>query len=165
MSDWIRRGASCALVLLSSASLGACAGPMPDDLGLQQGRLAPCPASPNCVSSEASDEVHSIAPLRLAVEPQQAWTELVSLLEGMPRVRIVTRESGYLHAEFETPLMGYVDDVELLLDPDAQAIAVRSASRVGYGDMGANRARIEQIRDELAGRGVVEPSESPGGES
>jgi uncharacterized protein (DUF1499 family) len=45
--------------------------------------------------------------------------------------------------------MRYRDDVEFLLRTDENEIAVRSASRVGYSDMGLNRDRIEAIRAAL----------------
>ena len=55
-------------------------------------------------------------------------------------------EDGYLYAEFTSRLMRYVDDVEFLEDSTAGVIHVRSASRLGYTDLGANRKRIENIR-------------------
>jgi uncharacterized protein (DUF1499 family) len=128
---------------------------MPDELGPIDGRLRPCPDSPNCVSSFAVDETHRIAPLAILGSPPAAWTGLVALLEEGPRIEIVTDEGHYLHAVFTSLIMRYRDDVEFLLMPEADLIAVRSASRVGYGDMGANRARIEAIRNALAERGFV----------
>ena len=78
------------------------------------------------------------------------------MLEETPRARIVTIRERYVHAEFTTRLMRYVDDVEfLILDGADDEIALRSASRVGYGDMGANRARVERIRSVLSQRGYV----------
>ena len=146
--------------VLVALGLMGCGGRMPDDLGAEQGRLRDCPSSPNCVSSTAlaTDEVHAIAALRVAdrVEIEAAWAALVEELESRPRVELVTREPGYLHAVFTTRLMRYRDDVEFLREDRARQIAVRSASRVGYGDMGANRSRIESLRTALAGRGLVE---------
>lgn len=135
-----------------------CGGRMPRALADGSERLAPCPASPNCVSSEATDEVHAIAPLRIRGDAAAAWTGLAAHLASLPRVEVVTTEPAYLHAVFTTRLMRYRDDVELALDPAAGTIRVRSASRVGYGDMGVNRARIESIRSALAGQGLVEPA-------
>jgi len=104
------------------------------------------------------DETHSIASLQVVGDPARAWAGIVALLETTPRVRIVTAGEHYLHAEFTTALMRYVDDVEFLAEAHGGKIAVRSASRVGYGDMEANRERIEWIRAELASRGYVEAS-------
>ncbi len=145
--------------LLTLIAVFGCAGRAPEDLGVRDGRLAPCPDSPNCVSSAASDDRHAIAPLRLEADADRVWEEIARLLEATPRVRIVSRDERYLHAEFTTRLMRYVDDVELLRQPDGREIAVRSASRVGYGDMGANRKRIEWLRGELAERGLVRSAE------
>lgn len=141
-------------------TLAGCGGRMPDDLGATDGRLRACPSSPNCVSSFETDEVHGIAALRLVASPDGAWSALVAELESRERVEIVVRERDYLHAVFTTALMRYRDDVEFLLRSEAGEIALRSASRVGYGDMNANRDRIESIRAALAEKGVVEGSSS-----
>lgn len=135
-----------------------CGGRMPKALVDGSGRLAPCPDSPNCVSSEATDALHAIAPLRIRGDAEAAWQGLAAHLATLPRVEIVTKEGAYLQAVFTTRLMRYRDDVELALDPAAGTIRVRSASRVGYGDMGVNRARIEAIRSALAASGLVEPA-------
>lgn len=147
--------------------LVACSGTRPTSLGSVDGRLGTCPASPNCVTSnpiEAADDSHSVAALRVSGDPLVAWRELVLLLESTPRVRIVSQESDYLHAEFTSPLMRYVDDVEFMQDREDRAIAVRSASRVGHSDMGANRRRVEWIRESLVRRGVVVPRWTDPGE-
>jgi len=149
--------------LVTALLLMGCAGARPTGLGSTDGRLGTCPVSPNCVTSnpiEASDDQHSIAPLEVRGDPLVAWRELVLLLESTPRVTIVSKEHDYVHAEFTTLLMRYVDDVEFMQDRSAGTIAVRSASRVGRSDLGANRKRVEWVRQELAGRGVVAPTES-----
>ena len=112
----------------------------PADLGVKNGRLAPCKRSPNCVSSQAdpSDREHHIAPLRVSVE------EVRKAVEALPRTRIVLAHSNYLYAEFRSKLLGFVDDVEFFFD--GAVVQVRSASRVGRRDFGVNRARIEKIR-------------------
>jgi uncharacterized protein (DUF1499 family) len=63
---------------------------------------------------------------------------------------LVTEQDGYLHARYETPLMRYIDDVELRLDANHQVIHIRSASRVGQSDLGANRKRVARIRAAFA---------------
>ena len=132
-----------------------CGGRMPEDLGVENGRLRPCPESPNCVSSFATDEQHRIAAFAIEGSLTAAWEALEAELMARERVVIVKSGDDYLHAVFTTKLMRYRDDVEFLLRPEQREIAVRSASRVGYGDMGANRARIESIRAALSERGVV----------
>ena len=125
--------------------LSACAGEPPTDIGIQNGRLVPCPESPNCVSSYASDEEHAIEPI--AAELGQ----IREVLLGLDQANIVNESGDYLYAEFTSRLMGYVDDVEFLYDASSGLTHVRSASRLGYSDLGTNRNRIESIRSALAG--------------
>ena len=123
--------------------LSACAGEPPQNIGIQEGRLASCPASPNCVSSYESDEEHSIEPLAASLE------RIEQVLLTLDRTNIVEVADNYLYAEFTSSLMGYVDDVEFLHDSSSGVTHVRSASRLGYSDLGANRKRIESIREKL----------------
>lgn len=131
--------------------MGLFNGRRPDNLGAVNGRFAPCKASPNSVSSQADpgrDPVHHVDPLQAGGDPSATWGALKQLLAGMPRVKVVADREGYLYAEFSTPLMGFVDDVEFLQAGDI--IHVRSASRLGHSDFGVNRARIETLRSKLA---------------
>ena len=137
-------------------SLFSCAGKRPSDLGVDNGRLAPCPSSPNCVSSAADDKVHGVTAFQLSAEPDQAWSGARQAVLELPRTEIVAEEPGYLHAECRSALMGFVDDLELYLPPGESRIQVRSASRIGYGDMGVNRRRVETLRTNLHERGLVE---------
>jgi uncharacterized protein (DUF1499 family) len=114
--------------------------------GLVEGRLAPCPSSPNCVCSEHPDERAVIAPLAFPGDPVESFRALVAFLEREPRVELVTVRPDYAHAVFRTRLLRFRDDVELRLDPAARVIHVRSASRVGRSDFGVNRKRIESLR-------------------
>ena len=110
--------------------------------GLREGRLAPCPPSPNCVCSEDhADGESAVAPL-----PAAAWPRLAEAVEETGG-RIVTRTDGYIAAEYRSALFGFVDDVEFRRTEDA--IHVRSASRVGHSDMGANAKRVAAIRSRL----------------
>ena len=124
--------------------LAACAGEPPTDIGMRDGRLSPCPDSPNCVSSFESDETHSIAPMAASLD--QVRKVLLSLDEA----NIVNEQDNYLYAEFTSRIMGYVDDVEFLFDPASGVTHVRSASRLGHSDLGANRKRIENIRSAVS---------------
>jgi uncharacterized protein (DUF1499 family) len=123
-----------------------CSGTRPSPIGVTGGRLSACPASPNCVSSQSPDKEHAVEPLRYKGTAEQAKRFLIEALLGMKRVRIVTAEERYLHAEFTSALFRFVDDVEFLLDDRTKTIHVRSASRVGYSDLGVNRKRVEAIR-------------------
>jgi len=125
------------------------AGKRPNNLGVNNGKLAACPNSPNCVSSQSTDAVHQIAPLTFNTSPEQAIANLKSIIQSLPRTTIITETSDYLYAEFKSALMGFVDDVEFYLDRNTNVIQVRSASRLGQSDLGVNRQRIETIRAKL----------------
>ena len=136
-----------ALVVFSGAALLAgCHGARPANLGVRQGRLAPCPASPNCVSSLADDDVHRVAPLPLSGAAAMAIDRLAGIVRSLPRTSVVAATESYLHAEFRSAVFRFVDDVEFLADESAGVIHVRSASRVGTSDLGVNRRRIEALR-------------------
>ena len=119
----------------------------PAGLGVAAGRLAACPASPNCVCSQSSvgDARHTVAPFRIVGDAHAAWERLVNLLAQQPRTQITARTPTYLHAECATRLR-FIDDIEFLLDAAAGLIHVRSASRLGRSDLGHNRRRVEQLR-------------------
>ena len=117
-------------------------------------QLEPCPDSPNCVSSDAADADHQVAPLGFASDPAAAWQALRDVVRTLPRTTVVVDSDQFMHVEFRSALFGFVDDVHLVLRPEDGHIAVRSASRMGYSDLGANRKRVERIRTELAARGV-----------
>jgi uncharacterized protein (DUF1499 family) len=110
-------------------------------------RMAPCPDSPNCVSTYAQDELHSIDPIAYEGSAEDAKARLLTVIEEMPRTEIVEDDGDYLHVEFTSRIFRFVDDVEFLLDSEASVIHFRSASRMGQGDMGANRNRMESIRE------------------
>jgi len=120
-----------------------------------RGRLAPCPASPNCVCSDAGDAGHRVEPFVLAQQAGRAWSALRAAVAALPRTRIVEETADYLHAECRSVLLGFVDDLELELRPAEGNVAVRSASRTGYSDLGVNRRRVEGLRAALRKQGVL----------
>ncbi len=124
-------------------------GTRPTNLGVESGRLKPCPSSPNCVCSADSDQEHGIAPIAWAKSPAEAIAALKQVIQSMERTAIIVESGDYLQAEFTTKLMGYVDDVEFYVKDGV--IQVRSASRLGKSDLGVNRKRIEAIRSALQG--------------
>lgn len=124
-------------------------------LGPVDGHLQRCPATPNCVCSEGEVGEHAIEPLGFTGSGEQAWARLARVVEATPHTRIVTREAKYLRVEFVTPLMRYVDDVEFRLAPTT--IHVRSASRVGRSDLGANRQRVETLRQAFRQQTPAQP--------
>lgn len=113
--------------------------------GHDNGRLLPCPASPNCVSSQVpADDSHYIAPI--ADPDGTGWAALSLRIAAMEGAELIRLEGNYAHFNFQTPLMGFVDDVEFYYTPESAVIHVRSASRVGYSDGNTNRKRVEAIR-------------------
>lgn len=119
-------------------------------------KLAPCPSSPNCVSSQAADEGHFIVPFKITGNVEQAWAALKTALLSQSRT-VITNETGdTLHAEATSLVFRFVDDIDAILDADAKIIHIRSASRVGYGDFGVNRKRMENLRSALQQAHVIE---------
>ena len=112
----------------------------------EQGQLAPCPDSPNCVSTQANDPRHRMEPLPLDEPPESALQRLKQIIESLPRNSIVEQKRNYLRAEFRSAWLGFVDDVEFLVDTVEKCIHFRSASRVGHYDFDVNRKRMEEIR-------------------
>ena len=120
----------------------------PTNLGVKDGRLAPCKRSPNCVSSQAdaADREHYIAPLAF----RGTMSELRAAVAAMERATVIAATGNYLYAEYRSRLLRYVDDVELFYDERAGLVHVRSASRLRRRDFGVNRKRVEALRAILA---------------
>lgn len=159
------------VLLLLAGQAGLLRGTRPPDIGVSNHLLkAPGATSQNVVSSQAAlhphTDYHVIAPLKLqggpaagvpaagslvagspaAGSPAAEFARLQKIVASMPGSRIITNRPDYFHAEFETRLLKFVDDVEFLLDADKGEIQMRSASRIGRKDFGVNRARLEQVR-------------------
>ncbi len=108
--------------------------------------LSPCPSSPNCVSTQAHDQDHGIAPFRYQHNLAEAKAALKALVLSLPRTKLVEEEDAYLHIEVTSLLFRFVDDVEFVFDESSKTVQFRSASRTGYSDLGVNRRRMEEIR-------------------
>jgi uncharacterized protein (DUF1499 family) len=137
-------------VLSGSVLLAGCHGARPATLGAREGRLAPCPSTPNCVSSRAPDDAHRVAPLPFAGPAAEALPRLAGIVRSLPRATVIEATDTYLHAEFRSAIFRFVDDVEFLADETAGVIHVRSAARLGRSDLGVNRRRVEAIRSRWA---------------
>ncbi len=140
-------------VVLVAARLGAFSGRPPTDLGVRDGRLKPPSNTPNSVSSQAGlypdhpqRAYAQVEPYPLRGTPAAAMAGWAARVAARPDARIVEQRDDYLRAEFTTPWMRYVDDLELWADPAAGVVHVRSASRLGHGDLGLNRRRVEALR-------------------
>ena len=125
----------------------------PHNLGLKNNMLLPCPKSPNCVLSQASDAKHKIKPIYYATSLEVAKERLNQVILSMDGTRIITQNEVYWHVEFTTRWLRFIDDVEFYFPESEALIHLRSASRSGYWDLGVNRKRTKEIRsrfEELA---------------
>lgn len=155
---WLLIGVVALLVLgLLAGQLGLLKGTPPSNLGVREGRLKPPAKTPNSVTSQAAlypqhpmRAYAEIAPLELKGDGRATLAKIKAIVESMGGAQVIKSEPDYLYVQFTTRLMKFVDDSEFWFDPAAGVIQVRSASRVGHGDRGVNRARIEAIRARLA---------------
>ena len=119
---------------------------VPDNLGLKNQLLSPCPGTPNCVSSQENNSQHGIQPITFEGSLELVKERLHVVLNSMRGTRIITQDVVYWHVEFTTHLLRFIDDVEFFFDGSQSRIHVRSASRQGYWDLGGNLRRVETIR-------------------
>lgn len=139
-------------VLVSVILLTGCSGTM-TNLGINEGKLQPCPKTPNCINSQSGAEGQKVQSINYTGTQKEAHERLLRIIKTEKRTKTLTVQGNYIRVEFTSALFRFVDDVEFYF-PEGQAgegvIHVRSASRVGYSDLGANRKRIERIRSKLS---------------
>ncbi len=124
----------------------ACSGNADVTTGQDTNSLLPCPGKPNCVSSLTTDKRHAIEPLRYYGSREIAQQTLLEVIGLWERAHVVAVQGNRIHAEFTSALFRFVDDVDFLFDDIEKTIHVRSASRIGWSDLGVNRRRVEAIR-------------------
>lgn len=146
-----------ALVAVLAGQLGFLQGTAPTDLGVRDGRLKPPSATENSVTSQAAlypDHPQrgyaAIAPLPIKGDGPATLARIKAVVQVMDGAQVLKSEPDYLYAQFTTRLMKFVDDVEFWFDPANNVIQVRSASRLGKGDLGVNRKRVDAVRAALA---------------
>ena len=137
-----------ALISVVAALVGfsGCGSPGISGLGVRDGRFTPCPASPNCVSTQSPDEAQRMEAIPYGTSRDEARKRLLDILRGAERTRIITERDDYIHAEFVSAFFRFVDDVEFYLDDEGKRIEFRSASRIGNYDFGVNRKRMESLK-------------------
>jgi len=115
--------------------------------GLSNGQLAQCSKKPNCVCSEYSADAEHFVPAFDfgAMLASDVWAKVQPAIEATGGT-VVSIDDTYLVATYTSGIFKFVDDVELRLDADAHVIHVRSASREGYSDLGANARRVAAIK-------------------
>jgi uncharacterized protein (DUF1499 family) len=149
----IQLGLKLALIVFM---VNGCSGKRPDDIGIDPSGLRDCPKSPNCVSSEAKDEKHAIEPFRLKGDPNVSRPLIQDEMASMTGWTIVTATDTYIHVECKSRIFRFIDDLELYFTSSNGIISIRSASRIGYWDFGANRRRVELLRSELRSKQLIE---------
>lgn len=108
--------------------------------------------TPNYVSSLTQNPSRRIKPIQYEGDPEASWNAAKKAVQALPGTEIISTEADYLYAECRSQVFGFVDDLELKINRERNLIHVRSASRVGYSDMGANRKRVEQLRQSISER-------------
>ncbi len=114
------------------------------------GPLRDCPESPNCVCTQATRESQSLPAIHFSGEATTAIARLAEDVANWPRAHIVSHRSNYLHITFRSLLLRFVDDVELFADDQTHLLHFRSASRLGYSDLGVNRRRMTRLSIRIA---------------
>lgn len=126
--------------------LMGCSGTRPSGLGVNEGKLSPCPDSPNCVSSQSEARDSFVEPIAYSGDRTMAMNKLKQVISGMDRMDIIERTDAYLYVESTSKIWAFVDDVEFYCPKASPVIHVRSASRIGYSDLGVNKKRVEAVR-------------------
>ena len=146
-----------AVLAVAAGQLGMLQSSAPTDLGVRDGRLKAPSATENSVTSQAAlypdhpqRSYAEIAPLPVRGDGPATMARITTIVQGMDGAKVVKAEPGYLYAQFTTPVLRFVDDVEFWYDPANNVIQFRSASRLGRKDLGVNRRRMEAVRAALA---------------
>ena len=116
-------------------------------IGIVDGKFYPCPDTPNCVSTLATDKQHKIDPIKYSGSLSETKEKVIKIIDSLKRSKIITNKENYIHAEFRSATFRFIDDVELLFDDSEKIIHFRSRARLGHSDMGVNRKRMENIRN------------------
>tara|TARA_Y100001978_G_scaffold45915_1_gene40927 strand:+ start:246 stop:635 length:390 start_codon:yes stop_codon:yes gene_type:complete len=114
------------------------------------GLIIPSPSMASHIALEPCIQVSHCVREELNVETLDSPYEKVkSIIENSPRTQIVESNGDYLHAEVTSRIMKYVDDLEISFLPEKNNLIIRSESRVGDGDFGVNRKRVDLIINNL----------------
>ncbi len=134
-------------ILMIMGLLSGCAGKPPERRGLENGNLLACPDTPNCVSTAKGPARHYVVPFEYPGERGKAIATMAQIVREMKNFNIREEREGYLWVECSSNIFGFVDDLEIYFPIERQVVYIRSASRLGYSDLGVNRKRVEKIRE------------------
>jgi uncharacterized protein (DUF1499 family) len=115
-----------------------------------------CPDSPNCVSSLAKNPKHRIEPFKLKKDYRTGWKMVQKTVKSLPRTKIISADNSDIHAECRSMIFRFADDLMLHLISSSGIVHLRSASRIGYSDLGVNRRRVESLRKKLRNIDIIE---------
>ena len=146
---WLRKILILILVGVAGMFFLSFSAKAPDNLGVKNGHFLPLPDSPNGVSTQATNPAQEMEPIPFTGSPAEEMKRIVAAVNSMPRSRIVQQDSDYLRAEFTSWFFRFVDDVEFFIDDKENVVQFRSASRVGYSDLGVNRRRMDLLREKI----------------
>lgn len=118
-------------------------------LGVKHSQLAELSSKPNCVSSQTDSKSKKVSPIPYSISAKEQMDKVVSVISNMSGAEIKQRSDVYLYAVFTTKIMRFKDDVEVFLDDQAKLLHFRSASRLGYSDLGVNKKRYNSFANAL----------------
>ena len=140
------------LFLFSLFIVSSCSANQPKTVGLKNNNLSVCSGRPNCVSSLNSEPDFMVAPFKL--NKAESWDQIKEITVKKTNWKLITSTDNYLHFECSTTFLRFIDDLQLNLKANG-IVQLRSASRIGYSDFGANRKRVEKLRRELTSAGII----------
>jgi uncharacterized protein (DUF1499 family) len=115
-------------------------------VGIVNGKFYPCPKSPKCVSTQSTDKIHRMEPIKYETSLEEAKAKIITIIKSFKRSKIIEETSNYLYSEFRTAFWKFVDDVEFYFDESEKIIHFRSSARFGYYDWSVNRNRMKKIK-------------------
>ena len=142
--------------LLIGMILWGCSGNPTERQHSESSGFLDCPDTPNCVSSLAKNPKYRVEPFKLRKDPKSSWEIVKKTVELLPRTKVVSADNSDIHAECRSMIFRFVDDLTLHLTASNSIIHIRSASRIGYSDLGVNRRRVETLRKKLQQNGIIE---------
>lgn len=142
--------------LMFATILWGCSGKPAERQNSESSDFLDCQDTPNCVSSLAKNPKHRVEPFKLNKDPKISWSIVKKTVALLPRTKVVLADNSDIHAECRSMIFRFVDDLTLHLTPSNGIIHIRSASRIGYSDLGVNRRRVENLRKKLQQKNIIE---------